>query len=49
LYHPFTIGPLAAYILARESEIRSVRIILTGKANDMPEETIRERIRKTYV
>ncbi|MCR5452283.1 MAG: V-type ATPase subunit [Lachnospiraceae bacterium] len=49
LYHPFTIGPLAAYILARQSEIRSVRIILTGKANDLSEETIRERIRATYV
>lgn len=49
LYHPFTIGPLAAYILARESEIRSVRIILTGKLNDLAEEQIRERVRKTYV
>ena len=49
LHHPFTIGPLAAYILARESEIRSVRIILTGKTNELPEDSIRERIRKTYV
>ncbi|MDY6352073.1 V-type ATPase subunit [Candidatus Weimeria sp. HCP3S3_B5] len=49
LYHPFTIGPLAAYILARMSEISNVRIILTGKENDLPDTMIRERISKTYV
>lgn len=49
LIHPFTIGPLAAYILARLSEISNVRIILTGKENDLPESMIRERISKTYV
>ncbi|MQN00846.1 MAG: V-type ATP synthase subunit C [Lachnospiraceae bacterium] len=47
--HPFTIGPLAAYILARESEIDSVRMILTGKENDLPDQMIRERISRTYV
>ena len=47
--HPFTIGPLAAYILARESEISSVRMILTGKENDLPDQMIRERISRTYV
>ncbi len=49
LYDSFGPGPLAAYILARESEIRSVRIILSGKRNAMPEQAIRERVRETYV
>lgn len=48
-FNPFTIGPLAAYILARENEIKSVRIILSGKLNQLPEESIRERLREMYV
>ena len=48
-YNPFTISPLAAYILARENEIKSVRILLSGKQNDLPEESIRERLREMYV
>lgn len=44
-----TIGPIAAYIIARENEIRSVRIIISGKRNHFPENEIRERVRKTYV
>ena len=46
---PFGLGPLAAYILARENEIKSVRIVLSGKLNHLPEESIRERIREMYV
>ncbi|WP_417030096.1 V0D/AC39 family V-type ATPase subunit [Blautia hydrogenotrophica] len=49
LYNPFTIGPLVAYILARENEIKTVRIILTGKLNQLSDEFIRERIREMYV
>ena len=49
IHNPFTIGPLAAYILARENEIKTVRIILSGKLNDLPEEQIRERVREMYV
>lgn len=49
LYHPFTIGPLAAYILARENEIKTVRIILSGKNNGFSEDKIRERVREMYV
>lgn len=49
LYNAFGLGPIAAYILARENEIKSVRIILTGKQNGFSEETIRERVRETYV
>lgn len=48
-YNPFSVGPLVAYVLARQNEIKTVRIILTGKLNDLPEEQIRERIREMYV
>ncbi len=48
-YNAFGIGPLAAYILARENEIKSVRILLTGKRNGLAEEKIRERLREMYV
>ena len=42
-------GPVIAYYLARQNEIRTVRIILTGKANGFPEEVIRQRVRAMYV
>lgn len=48
-YNPFTVGPLAAYILARENEIKTVRVILSGKLNDLPEASVRERLREMYV
>lgn len=48
-YNPFSIGPLVAYVLARENEIKTVRIILTGKRSGLLEEQIRERIREMYV
>lgn len=47
-YNPFSIGPLVAYILAREYEIKSVRIILSGKLNNLADESVRERVRTTY-
>ena len=49
IHNPFTLGPIAAYILARENEIKTVRIILSGKLNDLPEESVRERVREMYV
>ena len=48
-YNSFSVGPLVAYVLARENEIKTVRIIRTGKQNDFPDEAIRERIREMYV
>ena len=48
-YNPFTISPLAAYILARENEIKTVRILLSGKRNDISDDSIRERLREMYV
>lgn len=48
-YNPFTVSPLAAYILARDNEIKTVRILLSGKRNDIPDDSIRERLREMYV
>ena len=48
-YNPFTLSPLAAYILAKENEIKTVRILLSGKRNEIPDELIRERLREMYV
>ena len=47
-WNPFGIDPLVAYVLACENERKSVRVILSGKQNGLPEEAIRERIRETY-
>lgn len=49
LRNSFTIGPVFAYIYARENEIRSVRNILMGKRSMLPVEDIRERVREMYV
>ncbi|MFA9381231.1 MAG: V-type ATPase subunit [Acetanaerobacterium sp.] len=48
-YHSFTIEPLAAYLLARENELRVVRMILSGKVNKLSEQSVRERLREMYV
>ena len=47
--NPFTIGPLLAYIIARQNEINMVRIILSGKLNELPDSVVRERLRELYV
>ena len=48
-YASFGAGPIAAYIIARTNEIKSVGVILFGKQNGFSEQTIRERVRDTYV
>lgn len=48
-YEMFTVGPIVAYVLARENEIKTVGIILSGKLNGLSDESIRERIRVMYV
>ncbi|GAB1475903.1 V-type ATP synthase subunit C [Bacillota bacterium] len=45
----FGIEPLAAYLIAKEIEIRTVRIIMTGLMQGLPRESIAERVRETYV
>ncbi len=47
--NPFTLSPLAAYILARENEIKAVRIILSAKQNGLSDNSVRERLRDLYV
>ncbi len=47
-YTPFTLGPLVAYLTVKQNEIKSVRLILAAKRNGLPEEAVRERLRKTY-
>lgn len=49
LSNPFGLGPLAAYVLARETEEKSLRILFAAKENGFSEEIIRERVRETYV
>ena len=48
-YKAFTIGPVVAYVLARQKEIKTVRIVLSGKRSELPEGAIRERVREMYV
>lgn len=45
-YITLGIEPLIAYINAKQSEIRQVRIVLSGKLNDFNEDLIRERLGK---
>ncbi len=46
-----TIGvePFIVHLFAKETEIRNVRIIMTGKINNLPVDLIRERLRLGYV
>lgn len=48
-YQSFSVGPLVAYVLARENEIKTVRIILSGKRSGLSDDSIRERVREMYV
>lgn len=46
-----TFGPdrLLAYIYAKETEIKIIRIIMVGKLNNISQQLIRERLRDSYV
>lgn len=48
-YAAFGLGPLAGYLLARENELKAVRMILSAKRNRLDEGLIRERLREMYV
>lgn len=48
-YRAFGPEPLAAYLLAKENELKAIRIIMVGKINRLPTEEIRERLRDVYV
>jgi len=47
-YTAFGPDPIIAYLLAKEAEIKNLRIVFTGKLNQLPENSIRERLRETY-
>lgn len=44
-----TIEPVVAYIYAKQTEFKNIRIIFTGKLNNISTEKIIERLRKSYV
>ena len=44
----FGLEPLVAYLVARQNEIKAIRIVLAGKLAKMSPELIRERLRETY-
>nr|WP_294680470.1 V-type ATP synthase subunit C [uncultured Anaerotignum sp.] len=48
-YKTLTPEPVAAYILAKETEAKCVRIIMTCKLHGIDAETIKERVREAYV
>lgn len=48
-WEPFSIGPIVAYLIARENEIKAVRMILSAKLNGLSDEVIKERLRMMYV
>lgn len=47
--NPFTIAPIAAYYFARETEMKAVRMVLSGVINKLDENLIKERLRDLYV
>ncbi len=48
-YKSFGVEPLIAYYIAKEREVKTVRIILSCKHNGFGVEAIKERVRKLYV
>ncbi len=47
--NPFTIGPILAYVVARQNEMSAIKIVMSGKLNGLDDEMIRERLRDMYV
>ncbi len=45
----FGLEPLAGYIIAKENEMKRVRMILMGKLNKIPSKQIKEMMREGYV
>lgn len=48
-YLTFGPEPLAGYLLAKENELKLIRIIMVSKINRLPTEEIKERLRDVYV
>ncbi len=47
-FQAFGPEPVINYILAKENEVRNIRIIMLGKLNGVPNHEIRERLREGY-
>jgi len=47
-YTPLGPDPVIAFYIHRDAEIKNARIILNGKSNGLPVETIRKRVREVY-
>ncbi len=47
-YNSFSIGPIIAYVIARENEIKNVKLVLLGKINGFDNDFIKERVRIMY-
>jgi len=45
----FGIEPLVGFMVAKENDIKNIRIILSGKLNKLLPSTIKESVRDTYV
>ena len=48
-HNPFGIEPIVGYLVAKENEVRLIRTIMVGKANNVTQDRIRERLRELYV
>lgn len=48
-YVMFGIQPIVAFAVAKEMEVKNLRIIITGKRAGLPEEILKERLRYAYV
>lgn len=48
-YTSFGVEPIFAYFMAREAEIKNVRVILSLKRNGISSDEIRKRVREAYV
>ncbi len=44
----FSLGPIVYYLYAKELELKTVGVILTGVQNNAPKSAIRERVRQIY-
>ncbi|MCL1941630.1 MAG: V-type ATPase subunit, partial [Synergistaceae bacterium] len=48
-FTPFGAEPIIAFMIAKETEVRNARVILSGKAASLDPGIIRERLRTVYV
>jgi V/A-type H+-transporting ATPase subunit C len=48
-YTAFGEAPVIGYLAAKDTEFTSIRIIMTGRLAGLPADTIRERLRESYV